>query len=170
MSFEPIFESGEWNVFECWKLLVVRLPSLLRCKDFHLWQARMDPNDPRTIVIQGPSRDCHEYGIRSGRSDGITDVNDSHAHADREIANDPSRNTFFWKIVLPEGWELDNMSLSNDPYNVRKAKYGKSEVYEEITFNVLFAQWEIARKNGGRMTASHDSADNQSLASLFGSR
>ena len=96
-------------------------------------------------------------------------VHDAHAEADAEIEQDPSRNTRYWRLILPEGWELNNLSLSQDPRNINKERIGVTQVVDDIPFNVLFVQWEIAKRDGGRKTFSHFNTDGrESLKNLFG--
>lgn len=142
-------------------------------RDIPKWKATMDHSDPqlkdRAIIIQGPSRDSH-YTVASDRElDGQveTEITDAEKLIDDAIASDPLRNTTFWKLVLPVGWELNNMVLSSDKTNIDKGQFGVSEMFEDIEFNVLFVEWEIARRDSGRRIAPDEESDSKELKDLF---
>ncbi|CAJ1935491.1 unnamed protein product [Cylindrotheca closterium] len=137
------------------------------------WSATLDNSNPamfgRVILVQGPSRDSYYSSVKSVPSPDGSDINDAHAEADYEIASDPTRKTKYWRLILPEGWELDNLALSDHMLNINKKFIVTTDVVEGYEFNQLLVQWEIAKRDGARITAQHKN-ENISLGSIFGKK
>lgn len=149
----------------------IHIKTAIGCKDVDKWHAFMDLPDVdhkyRSFTIQGPARDSHYKDATDRPCDGDdTAIFGADQKADREIENDPNRNTKFHKFILPKGFELDNMFLSHHHHNINSNVFGTSTTEDGTPFNVVFIEWEIARLEEGTEVGTRKTRANGNGAGL----
>ena len=111
---------------------------------------RDHPN--RVIIIQGPSQDS---SLRAAATRTIdekenTDIRSADVNALEAIRDDPSRSTYFWKLILPQGFELDNFCFSENHVDITKSTFIHTETIKrknkKYDFHSMFAEWNIAKR------------------------
>ena len=101
-----------------------------------------------------------------------TDILSADTNAENAIKNDPSRATYFWKLILPEGFELDNMSLSGSHWEIDMNTYIHTDTIKKGSkkwlFNTMFAEWEVAKQGSGIKVATNGAnEEEEDLDNMF---
>lgn len=123
--------------------------------DVSSWSAWMDTSvapPGKAIMIRGKSRSAGKEAIESfhRRHDpAVSEIKSVYVGAQADIASDPSRQAFYWRLFLPDGVTLDNAILSSDATRILKKGTGVTYSYKSKEYHSYFVHWMIAKANAG---------------------